>query len=302
MSARYLWTLVAVFAAFVVSLPAALSEDVSSAKGSSLLQSASVSKSGVNCKAVEDAGGSPGGDGGSRPFLDYCIPLIGCGACAAFRLLAAFGKKHSQDDKKVMAPAAQTEALWETPETSATESLVAEVLSWQALSKAARGGDAGLFMELTEGYDANVHDTWGVSLIHIAASAGSVVLCEKLLRLGASVVAIDMWEATPLHFAARSGSVEVCKFLLDNGACANRINAHDWTPLLDAAHAGHEPVCKFLLSRGCGVGGACDADLPPLLQILLTQAMIQSLTNCEAPQAQVDEERMEEEDSDEAMI
>jgi len=152
--------------------------------------------------------------------------------------------------------------------------LGADSAEWQVLDKAVRAGEAGELKRALvhcSSVDMNAHGTWGCTLLHNAALAGSGSCTELLLDYGAKPDVLEAWEETPMHFAARGGKIEVCKALLARGAPVDVLNAQDWTPLLCAGHAGHEPVCKMLLDHGAGAGGVSDNALPPLLVVLFMQ-------------------------------
>jgi ankyrin repeat protein len=72
-------------------------------------------------------------------------------------------------------------------------------------------------------------------------------ICEKLLKAGADVNAIDSKLLTPLHGAALGGRLELCRLLLRFGANPRATSAVQRTPLHAAASLGHEKVCLFLV-------------------------------------------------------
>lgn len=147
----------------------------------------------------------------------------------------------------------------------------------KALAQAASAGDTLRARELLQrGASVVAEDSWGCTALHFAADAGALGVSEALLEHGADVMARETWEEVPLHYAARSGSWEVCRLLLAHGAEINAVNSSGDTALLEAGRSGEEAVCELLLSRGGGVGGASDADLPPMLTSLLVRNMFTS--------------------------
>jgi len=147
-----------------------------------------------------------------------------------------------------------------------------QLLDWVALAQAAKHNDEKKFEELVSECGPNEQDSWGVSLLHVAALGGSAAITKSLLQRGADHSGCDLCQDTPLHYAARGGCAEVCQLLIDAGAKAAR-NLQDWTPLLVAAHAGHQQACKLFFDAGFEVG-ATDCELPPLLQALFVEKLI----------------------------
>lgn len=152
------------------------------------------------------------------------------------------------------------------------------VANFSALLHAAQSGDrqqwlAQLHIAAPAG-GAERRDACGCTALHVAAHCGCTEMVKLLLQQGADASAKEAWEETPLHFAARTGSVEVCKLLLSFGADIDAMNLHNQTPVLVAAVAGMEDACELLLAHGGGAGGIMDAEIPPLLTMLLFQRML----------------------------
>lgn len=116
-------------------------------------------------------------------------------------------------------------------------------------------------------------DVFGCTPLHRAADRCDADAVRAILERGAYIDERDAWDESPLHFAARAGSSEVCALLLAHGAQVNLLNASDDTPLITAARAGSEGVCRLLLDCGGHVCGMPDAELPPILNILLVERL-----------------------------
>ncbi|KAK1864970.1 hypothetical protein I4F81_007506 [Pyropia yezoensis] len=99
--------------------------------------------------------------------------------------------------------------------------------------------------------DAVDKDGW--SPLHWAAKSGHKDVAEKLLRASAAVDAADKYASTPLHQAACSGHKDVAEQLLLSGAAVDAADADGSTPLHLAAGSGHKDVAEQLLHAGAAV-------------------------------------------------
>lgn len=88
------------------------------------------------------------------------------------------------------------------------------------------------------------------SPLMIAALAGDLELCQKLIAKGADVNKTG-W--TPLHYAATHGHLEVIRLLLDNFAYIDAASPNGTTPLMMAAQYGTTAATKLLLDEGADV-------------------------------------------------
>ncbi len=80
---------------------------------------------------------------------------------------------------------------------------------------------------------ANARDTYGVSLIYLAAAKGDLALVKLLIERGADVNKTSDAGNAPIMVAAANGHVETIKLLLEHGAATdgkNRwgLSAADW--------------------------------------------------------------------------
>jgi ankyrin repeat protein len=85
------------------------------------------------------------------------------------------------------------------------------------------------------------------SALMIAALAGELDLCQKLIAKGADVNKTG-W--APLHYAATRGQVAVMRVLLDNDAYIDAASPNGTTPLMMAARYGTIAAVRLLLDEG----------------------------------------------------
>jgi len=99
---------------------------------------------------------------------------------------------------------------------------------------------AELLTTLLKDFGANPSFLDGVmkqTPLYYAARAGSVVICELLVRtLGASARIIDIHNQTPLYYASREGKIETVEWLVKEGGCeVNHVDKNGQTALFYAA-------------------------------------------------------------------
>ena len=109
-----------------------------------------------------------------------------------------------------------------------------------------RGDLARLQAALDQDGDPTARDSYGVSLLYLAAAKGDLAILELLIERGAEVDKTSDAGNSPLMVAAANGHLEALKLLLKKGASADRQNrwgqsAADWAqwaaspaPILDA--------------------------------------------------------------------
>jgi len=75
-----------------------------------------------------------------------------------------------------------------------------------------------------------------------------LVMCELLIKHGASIDLKDFWGWTPLTFAAQVGNIPICRLLIAAGASLDARDKDKRTPLMWAASRNHVDVCKLLIN------------------------------------------------------
>ncbi|KAK1662383.1 hypothetical protein QYE76_050542 [Lolium multiflorum] len=145
----------------------------------------------------------------------------------------------------------------------------------KALMKAAMDGNLGrlkgIVKSLTKGKgDQSAifsFNTEGVNVLHVAASAGHLVVCKYLVEeLGGDVNAPGCGAltlgVTPFMTAAQSGDVPTFKYFLDHGGDLLKSDGKGRTVLHHAADTGRCKVTEFILSKGVPVDIDCGRGTP----------------------------------------
>ena len=102
----------------------------------------------------------------------------------------------------------------------------------------------------TDGWDANVQNGDGATLLHTAALAGKEKAIKALVASGADVEMTDADGATALHAAAFSGVSAVVKALLAAGADASAEDHEGEKPTDIADAEGHKEIVRMLKEAG----------------------------------------------------
>lgn len=123
------------------------------------------------------------------------------------------------------------------------------------------------------------------SLLHFAASSGSIKCISVLLDWGANINAVNIYGLTPLQLAAWCGHIEALTLLLNQGgANINETDDNGRTALYSAAANGHVDCVQFLLERGANrkiadAEGRKPIHLCKLIANLETREQIRQLLN-----------------------
>ncbi|KAK7690952.1 hypothetical protein QCA50_006055 [Cerrena zonata] len=100
---------------------------------------------------------------------------------------------------------------------------------------------------------------------HTAALNRQVGLVRSLVTQDPKLAnLVDSDGRTILHWAASSGSVDIVRFLIDQNVDTNPADYSGWTPLHIAVSAGHEDVVRELLGAGADVKKANDKGITAL--------------------------------------
>jgi uncharacterized protein len=95
--------------------------------------------------------------------------------------------------------------------------------------------------------DVNALNAAGESALMLAAIAGDLEACERLIERGAQ---LDKAGWTPLHYAASGPEPRIVRLLLDRGAAIDAASPNGSTALMLAAQHGPEASIELLLARG----------------------------------------------------
>ncbi|CAK9088092.1 unnamed protein product [Durusdinium trenchii] len=128
-----------------------------------------------------------------------------------------------------------------------------------ALMKAAENDESeALRLLIDEGASLDLKDDHGWTVLMWAALAGSIDICEMLVKNydSAPDYATERGESA-LMKAAANGHWDVCEYLLEEGAKVNQLDAEHQTALMWASAMGHAAVVKGLIGREAKVDLPC---------------------------------------------
>jgi uncharacterized protein len=134
-----------------------------------------------------------------------------------------------------------------------------------ALHWAARWDDAET-ADLLIRAKANVKATnrFKATPLFLAATNGSAVMIEKLLKAGEDANAVVSEEGdTVLMMTSRAGKIDALQVLLDHGADVNKANQRGQTPLMWAVAEKNAAAAQFLTAHGADVNAQSHALPPP---------------------------------------
>jgi ankyrin repeat protein len=125
------------------------------------------------------------------------------------------------------------------------------------LLDAARKGDAGVLAALLDEHPEKLRvrtKPYELSLLHLAASSGSLAAVDLLLKRGLDVNVRDKGDnTTPMHWAAANGHLEIVRRLADVGGDVvghgddHALEVIGWATCFDECHGA---VADFLVRRG----------------------------------------------------
>jgi ankyrin repeat protein len=95
----------------------------------------------------------------------------------------------------------------------------------------------------------------GRTLLHIAASYGSIKVCEELIGLGISIntSAVSAGGKLPIGEAAARGHLDLVSWLIEHGSLVDGPPEAITTPLMDSSINGHPSVVALLLQQDADV-------------------------------------------------
>ncbi|CAL1291481.1 unnamed protein product [Larinioides sclopetarius] len=99
----------------------------------------------------------------------------------------------------------------------------------------------------------NIKDQKQNSLMHMAASSGSLEIIKFLIHKNADINSRDSSGAKPIHVAARKGYKDVLDYFLNIGISIDEAGENDWTLMHYAVAGNHSEICKLLSLKGADV-------------------------------------------------
>jgi ankyrin repeat protein len=121
------------------------------------------------------------------------------------------------------------------------------------LGAAARGWTRFVQQFSDAGFSVYEANEQGETILHLAATAGSVSLTQWALDAGANISSATVGGETALHRAAMHSSESVTRLLLSAKANVRATNVDGESPLHYAASAGSDEVTRLLLDAGADV-------------------------------------------------
>jgi ankyrin repeat protein len=100
---------------------------------------------------------------------------------------------------------------------------------------------------LEQGFDVNLKDNLGFTLLGEAVCGGNKVICQLLIDTGADINNRDIEGNTPLLYAALNNNLEIAQQLIKAGADVNIKNKFNKSSLGVAVEFGSMQVVKLLL-------------------------------------------------------
>ncbi|WCR58086.1 ankyrin repeat domain-containing protein [Wolbachia endosymbiont of Ctenocephalides felis wCfeJ] len=105
-----------------------------------------------------------------------------------------------------------------------------------------------------DGYDVNVRNEKGHTLLHYAAVVGPIEEIDYFIEKGIDINSTSNNGSTPLHTAALYGCFPTAKYLVEKGADVNALDDSDNSPLdLASQHERHE-IVEYLKGAGAETG------------------------------------------------
>lgn len=105
----------------------------------------------------------------------------------------------------------------------------------ELLRAAAEGSSVTVDLLLRAGVSTAAADVEGRTALHLAAAAGHVAICEKLIAANADVNAVDRWGATPISDATRFEHFELSQLLRSASAKTADLEAYKHSEQITSA-------------------------------------------------------------------
>ena len=118
------------------------------------------------------------------------------------------------------------------------------------------GHHAAVKLLLEHQADVNIQtgNKFRMTPLHVAAQAGELDICRKLLKHGADVETRSNYGWLALHYASQHGSLDVVQLLLDHGANVNVQEEEQlWSPLHFASYNGDLKIAELIIKHDAEV-------------------------------------------------
>ncbi len=116
---------------------------------------------------------------------------------------------------------------------------------------------------LRRGFDPNTRDPQGQHGLHLAIREPAPAVTQVLLDWPKTEVeTLNKADESPLMMAALAGQLDLCKKLIARGAAVNKTG---WAPLHYAATKGHLPVMRLLLEEHAFIDAESPNRTTPLM-------------------------------------
>jgi ankyrin repeat domain-containing protein 50 len=131
--------------------------------------------------------------------------------------------------------------------------------------KACQNGDLCTMQKLikNKGYNVNVTNTWGNTLLHIASEYGHIEIVDYLVSNGANVNLLNGFQNTPLSVACFYEHIDIVSYLLQHQADPNTVCESNQNALYFATLQGNLTIVELLVNYGAVI---CAKIHPNLLQ------------------------------------
>ncbi|XP_028395453.1 uncharacterized protein LOC114519507 [Dendronephthya gigantea] len=105
-----------------------------------------------------------------------------------------------------------------------------------------------------KGADVNGEQIYGWTVLHSAATKGTLEIVEYLVKKGADVNGKKTNGWSLLHTAVTEGTLEMVKYLVEHGADVDKEKTNGWSLLHTAVTKGTLEMVKYLVGRGAVTG------------------------------------------------
>lgn len=208
---------------------------------------------------------------------DDFLKAVGSGDLATVQSMLArdpaLAKAHNSKGMSAVATALflnKGEGFIDPPKNEVLQAILTAKPQLDIFDTAALGTAAELEARLTDAGTLNRRNSFGWTLLHVAAFAGNAVTTELLIGRGIPIEsrAATRFRNTPLQTALLTASYATAKILLDHGADALVRQAKGFTPMHEAAQNGRMDLVQLLLDHGAELNSVADNGQTPLAEAI----------------------------------